>query len=224
LGRPQLIYSPLSNPVTLRTFIAITLPSPLLDALAATQSALQTHLAGQSHQGDVSRVLRWSARQNLHLTLRFLGDTTPDQQAAVTAHLARVAATIKPFQLTVNASGRALGGFPNLRQPRVLWTGVEGDLMALRELQMHCERIAQAVGFAPDSQSYTPHLTLARTARDADRRTAGRVGKAVAIFIEGSAPILPMSFVVDQIVFYQSQMRAGGSHYRPLAELPLTGA
>jgi 2'-5' RNA ligase len=212
----------LSNPATLRTFIAINVPSPLLDALNATQTALQTHLAGQS-AGD-GRALRWSPRQNLHLTLRFLGDTTLDQQAEVTMRLTSVAATVKPFTICVNASGRALGGFPNLRQPRVLWTGVEGDLVALRELQAHCERVAQAVGFAPDPQPYTPHLTLARTMRDADRRTLGRVGKALATFSEGAESTLLMSFTVEQIVFYQSQLRAGGSHYLPLAEFSLTGS
>jgi 2'-5' RNA ligase len=100
----------------LRTFIAIDLPTPILHALAATQEQLQAYLRAQNK----GAALRWSPVKNLHLTLRFLGETTSSQHEQVTARLRAVAAKTMPFTLAVDSTGNGLGGFPTLRQPRVL--------------------------------------------------------------------------------------------------------
>jgi 2'-5' RNA ligase len=199
---------------TLRTFIAIDLPTSILNSLAATQERLRSDLAGYE------KTLRWSPTKNLHLTLRFLGDTTPHQCDEVTARLQEVAAQTSPFQLSLDSSGRGLGGFPNLRQPRVLWSGVGGDLEALARLQAQTEAVAQAIGFAPEEKSFSPHLTLARSAREADRRALQQVGQAIHDYAQQVTAAEVLSFEVDRLIFYQSELSAGGSRYTKLAELP----
>lgn len=206
-----------TNRATLRTFIALDLPAPILRALATTQDRLNEYL--RAHGGDAA--LRWSPTKNLHLTLRFLGDTTPRQREQVTARLQAMVAQTAPFELHVDVSGRGLGGFPNLRQPRVLWSGVGGDLEQLGQLQAETEAIAQAVGFAPEEKSYSPHLTLARAAREADRRALMQVGQALGNYQSAAMPET-MNFVMDRLILYQSEVGAGGSHYTALAELPFT--
>ena len=198
----------------LRTFIAIDLPAPILDALATTQDQLQKHLRG----AGCDRAVRWSPVKNLHLTLRFLGDTRQREQ--VVARLQEVAAKTAPFTLAVDVSGRGLGGFPNLRQPRVLWSGVGGDTEQLGQLQAQVEAVIQAVGFAPEEKGFSPHLTLARAAREADRRALGQVGQTVGDFAQSAFDAEWMEFPVDKLIIYQSQLAAGGAHYTPLAVFP----
>lgn len=206
----------------IRTFIAIDLPSPVLDAL----STLQEQLKRAVRIANLDAAFRWSLTKNLHLTLRFLGDTTPKQQQDVAARLGALAAQWQPFRLNVDASGRALGGFPNLRQPRVLWTGVAGEdgaLDSLRRLQAEVEAIAQVVGFSPDTQRYSPHLTLARAAREADQRVIAQAAHVIEAYAQQQPVTMPMRFVVEHVTLYQSELRAGGSVYTPLAILPLAG-
>ena len=200
----------------LRTFIAIDLPAPILDALATTQDQLQKHLRG----AGCDRAVRWSPVKNLHLTLRFLGDTETRQREQVVARLQEVAAKTAPFTLAVDVSGRGLGGFPNLRQPRVLWSGVGGDTEQLGQLQAQVEAVIQAVGFAPEEKGFSPHLTLARAAREADRRALGQVGQTVGDFAQSAFDAEWMEFPVDKLIIYQSQLAAGGAHYTPLAVFP----
>jgi 2'-5' RNA ligase len=200
---------------TLRTFIAIDLPPPILQALAATQEQLQAYLRSRG----IERALRWSPTKNLHLTLRFLGDTTLRQCEQVTARLQRVAAEAASFTLSVDASGRALGAFPNLRQPRVLWSGVGGEIDALGKLQAEVEAALQAVGFAPEEKGFSPHLTLARAARDVDRKQLAQVGQAVGDYAQSLPSAEPLRFQVERLLFYQSELGTGGSRYTVLAEL-----
>jgi 2'-5' RNA ligase len=204
---------------TLRTFIAIDLPTPILHALTTTQEQLQRYLRAHSR----GEALRWSPIKNLHLTLRFLGDTTPHQRQQVQTRLEEVAATTTPFMLHVDANGQGLGGFPNLRQPRVLWVGLGGELEALGQLQTQIEAMAQALGFAPEEKAYTPHLTLARAARTADRRVLSQVGQAIDDYAQQSIHTEMLSFEADQVIFYQSELGAGGSRYTALARLPFAG-
>jgi 2'-5' RNA ligase len=207
------------NRATSRTFIAIDLPTTLLRAVAQSQAQLQTYLRG--HNGDAA--LRWSPTENLHLTLRFLGETTAQQREQVIARLQDVAAVAAPFTLHVDVSGRGLGGFPNLRQPRVLWMGLGGELDRLGRLQIEMEQIAQAVGFVPETKGYSPHLTLARAARGADRRALSQVGQAIRDYAQSFVAPEPLSFAVDRVLFYRSELGAGGARYTVLAALPFGG-
>ncbi len=207
----------------IRTFIAIDLPTELLEALATTQTQVRDFLRRE----QLEPALRWSLTHNLHLTLRFLGDTSSAQRAQLATRLAEVAQRLAPFTLVVDTSGRALGGFPNLRQPRVLWTGVEGDLIALRRVQREMERAARDAGFAAELKQYSPHLTLSRAARDADRHTLAQVGQALDAYIRQAHTTMPagnlMRFTVARLILYQSELGPGGSRYTPLTEVPLTG-
>ncbi len=208
----------------LRTFIAIDLPTAALRAVAAAQEQIQSFLRAR----DLASALRWSPITNLHLTLRFLGDTTAAQRDDVTARLQAVAAQTSPFTLNVELSGVGVGGFPSLRQPRVLWMGINGDMATLIQLQRQVEEIAQAVGFAPEEKGFAPHLTLARAARDAGRPLLQQVGHALGEYARMPSSLsatatpkpTPLYFRIDRLVYYQSELRKGGSVYSPLASLP----
>jgi len=106
-----------------RLFIAILLPEEIKARLAASQRSWQRRTSGG--------VVRWTPLEQMHLTLRFLGDVPEESVPAIVEALHRAAATVAPFAL--RASG--LGCFPDARRPRVLWAGVAGGLTALHNLQ-----------------------------------------------------------------------------------------
>src|SRR5260370_4827771 len=100
--------SPPMSSEPLRLFIAIELPAAARDALAALQKRLQS--------ADTSRAIRWSSIDGIHLTLKFLGDVSPDKIPSISAGLTAATAGRKPFGLTVAGAG----GFPSLSKQRVV--------------------------------------------------------------------------------------------------------
>jgi len=139
-----------SGPEARRTFVAIELPAPVRDELARVADAL----AGQWPAGSV----RWTRPEGIHLTLRFLGDTRPDQVEELGAGLERIAADHAPFDLELGE----VGAFPTASRPRVLWVGVKDPGEALRPVQQAVEELARSLGWDRERQSYKPHLTLGR--------------------------------------------------------------
>jgi len=93
--------------------------------------------------------------QQLHLTLRFLGDVTETQLPRIDEALRQIAYPCFPLRIA------GLGVFPNPKHPRVLWLG-SGQNDALCELQSRIEAAVQSAGFPPESRAFTPHFTLAR--------------------------------------------------------------
>jgi RNA 2',3'-cyclic 3'-phosphodiesterase len=196
----------------LRTFLAIELPAVLQTVLQQTQSDLQRSLP----TGQLPTTFQWTAVANLHLTLRFLGETSPTQQATLAHALGELTQATPPFVLALGA----LGAFPNWRKPNVVWLGVQGDLGALQELQAQVEAAVQAVGFVPAEQAFTPHLTLARARRTADSLALRAAGERLSA-LTPSLVLVAAQWPVMQLVHLQSELGRERAHYTPLAHLTL---
>ena len=165
-----------------------------------------------STQAGLARRLSWSRTGNIHLTLRFLGDTDARQRRALIDALQAAAVDWRPFRLSVSG----VGGFPNLRRPRVLWVGMDGDLAALNALQAAVEAMVQGVGFAAEGKRFSPHLTLARSRRNLSSRDLAAVGQAVSDY----TPDPPSTeATIDHLVYIHSDLRPGGAVYTPLADV-----
>lgn len=134
----------------IRAFIAIHLPAAAQAALGAACEAL----AAQFPPGSV----RWVTPQNMHLTLRFLGDTAVDQLPSIKAALDQAAAAHRPLALQL---GR-VGAFPDRKRPRVIWVGLEGETERLAQLQQEVEDALRPLGWAPEERPFQAHVTLGR--------------------------------------------------------------
>jgi RNA 2',3'-cyclic 3'-phosphodiesterase len=194
----------------MRTFIAIEFPTPIQQTLDQRSQALQGYLRAQ----NAPHCLRWASAENAHLTLRFLGETTNEQAQALATGLHALAAAHLPFALTLGP----VGGFPNLRQPRVLWLGISGELAKLHALQAAIEQQVQCVGFAAEYRPFSPHITLARAKREAEREQLHRIGQLVAAYRETATTV---SWDVTSFVHMQSELHPTGAVYRSLARLHL---
>ena len=185
----------MSGDASVRAFVALELDQPLRASLGELQQRLGRSLGG----------IRLVRPEGIHLTLRFLGPTRPEQIQALAPPLASAARACPVLEARV----RGVGMFPDRGRPRILWVGLELPPTAL-ELQRACERTACEAGFAPEERPFRAHLTLGRW-----RERAAR-------------PALPEADLgptrLESLVLFRSEQAKGGVIYTPLARFPLGGA
>ena len=204
----------------MRTFLAIELPGSVRDQVQQIQQQLQSYLRSAQADGCI----RWTRVEKIHLTLRFLGETNAEQQQLITQRLNELVPQYSPFSLSLTD----LGCFPHWREPSVVWLAVRGDLQALQQLQVQTEQIAQQAGFPAESRAFAPHITIGRAGRNVERVRLRHTGAALRNFqpestvATGIELVKIAPFIVDQITYMQSELRAEGAHYTPLAHSTLT--
>lgn len=142
---------------TIRSFIAIPLAAEIQRDAVRLIDRLRQESDG----------IKWVPADNLHLTLKFLGDVENTEVPQVCDVLHRIAAHFDPFDLVFAGTG----GFPTIERPRVLWIGVQDQSGALCRLVGQLEAALADLGFKPEPRDYRPHLTLGRT-RSSRRRAS----------------------------------------------------
>jgi 2'-5' RNA ligase len=185
----------------MRTFVAIPLPENTKSTLSLMQASLK------STGADV----RWASTSSIHMTLKFLGEIDPPALPRLTCCLAAAAAGESPFSLVVGG----LGAFPNLRNPRVVWCGLEGELDRLMALQAKVEAGCSKLGFPPEERSFSPHLTLGRV-------KGSRNLAALGDCIRAGSP-LRADLRVEVLNIYKSTLTPSGAIYGVLEQISLTG-
>ena len=184
---------------SIRTFIAIDLPSDVKEALSAFVETLKNR-----GLPDV----RWVNPNGIHLTLKFLGEIPPSTVPLLLDAIESAAASHHCFTLGL---GR-LGVFPDPSNPRVLWVGLSGDLSSLAELQASVEEQCLFLGFEPDRRGFTPHLTLGRVRRTLPETERDLVRAAM----QEEANPGSFQWQVDEIHLIHSTLTPQGAVYRSL--------
>lgn len=177
----------------IRCFVAVE-----IDPAVRSRLALD---ALRSTDADV----RWVRPENVHLTLRFLGELLPEQADRVSEGLAGVRGS-GPFELAVSG----LGHFGS----RVVWAGCAGDLGALRSLWEKVQAAARAAGLPRDEHGFSPHVTLGRV-----RSRRGFDGLRRELESRASEEFGRQR--VDRFVLMQSRLEPAGSVYAPVRTYPL---
>lgn len=178
----------------MRLFVAIALPEDVTDAL----SALCSGVPGA----------RWVPPENMHLTLRFIGEVDGGACDDIAEALAAVRG--QPFDLTLTG----VGHFESRRQPRALWAGLVRS-EPLARLRESVESAVQRAGLAPEGRKFAPHVTLARL-KDAP---ADRVQQ----FLAAHNLFRSRPFPVTGFTLFSSFLSKSGAIYRPEAEFPFEG-
>ena len=189
----------------IRTFIAIELPKITRDALGDLQARLTVHVPKDS--------VRWVKPDNIHLTLKFLGQVPTAQIDSITSALKHAVAGMHVFPLDVMNAGC----FPDERRPRVVWVGVDEPIGVLHALQRAIELATAPLGYPTEPRPFQPHLTLGRAARDlkpADLHKLGEAVKAMKVGLLGHVH-------AEEVVLFQSDLASGGPTYTALAHVPL---
>ena len=186
---------------TLRTFVALLLPERVRAGLAAVTAELRAQ----------SRGLSWVPPDNLHLTLRFLGEIDSSTLERVRDAVAVAAAAVPPF--TVSLGG--LGGFPAGRAPRVLWASVATGGERIEALFAELEAALVSRGIPGETRAFHPHVTLAR-ARDPR-------GAKELLSVLGAGPAFG-EVRVEALHLMRSELSPRGARYSVLTAAPLNGA
>jgi 2'-5' RNA ligase len=185
----------------MRTFIAIPLPAEARALLGELQSKLRPFGAE----------VKWTSTSAIHLTLKFLGEIDPAVLPRLAKLLREATVSELPFQLRLHG----VGGFPSLRNPRVIWCGLEGDLQELASLQKKVEAACLDAGCAPEERPFQPHLTLGRV------RGKRNLQPLLDYIKIGSAE--EHAFVARELNIYQSVLRPQGAVYTVLEKIELKG-
>ena len=190
---------------TLRTFIAVELDDELQRNIDDLQARLREQMPARS--------VRWVRADGIHLTLKFLGDTTAEQVEQVKVALAEAAAEARPFTFTVGG----LGCFPNTRAPRVVWVGLQEVTGELRRLRDAVETHVAPLGFPTEKRAFSPHLTLGRVQRYASKSEGREIGEAVAATQLGTLDEMS----VTAVSYIKSDLKPSGAVYTTLFEAEL---
>ncbi len=194
-------------PEPIRTFIAIELDDAAKRALGEAQTRLKRERA--------ARLVRWVAPDNIHLTLKFLGNVEAGRLPALQNAVADACAGFSPFTLSL----RELGAFPNLSRPNVVWVGLQGEVEIAARLAEKIDAACAALGFPREPRPFAPHLTLGRVKKDARADDQRFVGEMIAnAQANGRAEIH-----VTRVSVMQSELRPSGSVYTRLFEAGLGG-
>ncbi len=178
----------------IRTFVAAPLPEVVRAALGELAQQLAAHSQG----------VRWVRPENIHLTLRFLGDTDPEQVPALSKGLDEIAAPQPPFPMRLGG----VGAFPNWKRPRVVWVGLEEEGEQLQKLRRAVERLARSLRWERETQEFKPHLTLGRV----------REGRSIS---QGEWAVPPLDFPIDRVELIESRLKPTGPEYHTLHQAVL---
>ena len=195
----------------LRLFVALDLPAGGKAALAATMGQLQSVIPAG---------VRWVNPAGIHLTLKFLGDTEAGLVTPLRAALREMAAAgdMRPFPLHLHG----LGVFPNRREPRVIYAGVDGDMDSLVKAQQRGEQAIVRLGFPQEKRPFRPHLTLGRV-RDVVAPAARRqIGDTIARQAAALSP--EYAWTAGEICLIRSHLTPSGAVYTTLGQVPLGAA
>jgi len=183
----------------IRVFIAIDIPQETKDDIARVQKQLSAKLKNSN--------ARWIPARNLHITLKFIGETTYDKINGLKQTLHSISESKSSFVV----SHKEFAFFPTLKQPRVLAIRFN-DSAELEALQQEIVSGCQTLGYSKERTRFHPHLTIARIKEKASIEDKDRIEKIVS----ETKVDLPGIFRVDSFHLYKSELQSTGAEYKKL--------
>jgi 2'-5' RNA ligase len=185
----------------IRTFIAVPLDSGVRQRAADLSQQLQASGVKAS----------WTKTDNMHVTLKFLGDVDEHRIEAVCRATQQAAGAMAAFALRL----RGAGAFPSVQRPRTVWIGATDGRQEIAELARDIDRALSRLGFAKEKRAFQPHLTIARVrGGGAAQSELGRLIVEQADFDAGISGI-------HEVRVYASTLGPAGPTYEVLASAPL---
>ncbi|MEM1133635.1 MAG: RNA 2',3'-cyclic phosphodiesterase [Pseudomonadota bacterium] len=176
----------------MRLFLALRPPGHIIEHLLLLQHGIEN--------------ARWQSAEQLHLTIRYIGEADRHQAGLLVDALDRLSAPM------IDARLAAMGYFTRKDHIDQIWAGVTPK-EPLAALHQRCERIITGLGFAPEARSYMPHITLARL---------GKKTRGAAEYVARHGDLTSALFRFDSLILFESHLGRGGSHYAELADWPLS--
>lgn len=180
----------------MRTFIAIELGENIKEALSKIQSELK------GADADV----KWVSPENIHLTLKFLGEVKEEKIPKIIQCLKDVCNSVMSFDIKIEN----IGAFPSLRSPRVIWAGIEEGKEKLLQLAGLVEDALVKLKFHKKERKFSAHITIGRVRSPKN--------KAALLQVMEQLQFDPLSQTVKSVVLFKSTLTPKGSIYEKLCE------
>jgi len=185
----------------MRLFIALPLPDDVEQYLGSIIDDLK------QKRGKV----KWVDSKNIHLTIKFLGETEESKVESISTAIKKVAGNHNSIKCTINK----IGAFPNLMRPKVIWAGMQNNIDKLEAIASEIDNEMSELGFEKENRKFKSHLTLGRVK---DNRDLYYLTK----YLE-SYRIEPQDILYDNIVLFKSTLTPDGPIYERLCEVNLGG-
>ena len=189
----------------LRVFIALEIPSKVQNDI---------HQATSKLKNEIGSLVRWAPAENLHLTLKFLGDISPTHLDFLKQMIRAEADSHRSFDIKLIG----LSSFPTSKRPRVVYIDIQAPA-ELRNLQHAIESGAHRLGYKPEERAFSPHLTLGRVKR-ASQLVPSDQQKIHHALEQSKIDSLGIARV-DSVHLYKSDLKPTGSVYTKLFSAPL---
>ena len=164
------------------------------------RSGLMRHI-NRLREAVPNALASWSREENIHLTLKFLGEIQTSRLSRLSNAAAQAVENFSPFQITLEGTGV----FPKHGPPRVLWIGVQDESGKLARLQTGLEKACASEGFSREDKEYNPHLTIARLRKPQGARTVAAAHKEMRFE--------PEVATVAELLVIRSEPSSAGSRY-----------
>ncbi len=187
-----------------RVFIAVEIPLSIRQAI---------HDQTESMRAALGSIIRWIPIENMHLTLKFIGDVSPANVDALAQMLTAETMTCAPFAMQIGG----LGSFPTPRRARVIWIGIQAPA-ALAFLQRGLESAAARLGYEAETRPFSPHLTIGRVRQQVNASDQQQVRAALEQTQVGDLGAAE----VTSVHLFKSELKSSGAEYTRLFSAPLT--
>lgn len=177
----------------MRLFTAIPLPVPVRRRL--------TDLTEHQLEG-----VRWQKQQQLHITLKFLGNTSVNELQSLVDALSQI------HQPAFTMKIRGIGCFPERGRPKIIWVGISNPRQLIR-LHQRIEETCTNLGFEAEDRPFKPHITLGRVTEWSRQDVLSFINQHRQFSIPGVA--------AKEFVLYESKLRPGGAEYEKIESIPL---
>lgn len=176
----------------MRTFIALEIPDNVKEKIFLSLNEERKKWRG----------VKWVEKENLHITLKFLGEVKEEKIPLISKVLDEVSERFKSFRLSLNV----LGAFPTLKNPRIFWIGISPE-EKVKEIFEFIEKKLKKLGFEKEKREFHPHITVARV----KKRGNFNIGEKK----------LGDGFEIKEVILFKSELRPEGPLYTPLKRVRL---
>ena len=177
----------------MRVFIAVDINDEMRRELTRIQNVLSGKLVNA----------KWVKPQNLHITIKFLGEIEPEAVGDITLSLEKPIKETPSFYIELGE----LGVFPNMKRPAVFWAGLKKGREEMSRLNELIQNSLYQIGYEKDSKPFSPHITLARFRKPVP---SNQIVKA----IESVSPIKKAGHTINGVSIYESTLKPKGPEYK----------
>jgi 2'-5' RNA ligase len=188
----------------IRSFLAFELPEPI--------KKIVIQVSGEIRKSSLD--VRWVRPEFIHLTVVFMGDIQSDQIPLMGEPLNAVCSNHEPFKISL----KPMGCFPNSRNPRVIWLGIDGDLERMSRFRDDLQHALSPFGIKEEERAFRPHLTLGRFKKPGKRQT--ELEQILATYRDLASP----ACTLGELVLFRSDLKPGGAVYTKMLSWPLSVA